>query len=179
MSNRIQSWLSLAAILLVVAYAQTSLATVRTVAASGGGDFTTIAAAITAASDGDIIHIIESPHTENNITISKNLTIMGDGADQTILQAHANRLTAAQRIFTIADKSVTLRDLTLQHGHRTDARGGAMLITGVSQITIERCHFTKNDTQCPAGGLNNLHGGAICFDSANAGATMTIQNSTF
>lgn len=46
-------------------------------------------------------------------TISKNLTIIGQRADQTIIQAAATQNTADRRVFTINNYTVTLQNLRL------------------------------------------------------------------
>lgn len=162
----------------IIVGAETSLATVRTVAASGGGSNTTIKAAITASQPGDTIRIIESPHIESNISVSVSVTIEGLGANQTIVQAAAVRRTAGAGIFSVpASKVVTFRDLTLQNGNGSS--GGAISVgrnINGTTVTVERCNFINNDASGTYG-----YGGAIFFGSANAGkgGSLTVLDSTF
>jgi len=89
--------------------------------ASSGGDYTTIAAAITAADadGGDIINIAAYTLTEAGITVSKDITIQGQGADATIVQAHAIEGSASDCVFIISeDITATIKNLTIRHGKR-------------------------------------------------------------
>jgi hypothetical protein len=116
-----------------------------TVAADGSGDYLTIAAAVVAASAGDTIRIIKSPHTEGGILLAKDLIIEGLGAANTIVQANANRLTATTNIFTMttSTNSVTFRDLTLRHGYSMADSGGAIRFSGYGVVMKGKCHERK------------------------------------
>src|SRR5688572_25438732 len=98
-----------------------------TVCPSGCG-YTTIAAALTAASNGDIIHVnVNGSHTENGILINKSITIKGNGKSTTFIQAAASRLTAADRVFNIPRTqagttlddplTVVFQDFTIRNGY--------------------------------------------------------------
>ena len=115
---------------------------------AAGRDYTTIAAAVANANtkDGDTIAIADGIHTEQGITVSKSLTFVGQGAAATIVQAHAERLSATDRIFSIsAGKEVAFRGLTLQHGYRSNAGGGAIYLTANVKLTMEDCLVRWND----------------------------------
>ena len=170
----IQTWRLGLALALLGCAATTMAQTTRYVAASGAnGAYTTIAAAITASANGDTIHIIESPHTEYGMTIDKSLTIKGDGADQTIIQGHADRDTAGDRLFKITTAStVAFEDLTLQHGRTPAANnGGALNIAAVAaQTTIQRCHIKDNNAYRNGGGV---------YATSATGSSLTVLDSTF
>lgn len=164
--------------LAAVACTSASLATVRTVAASGA-DFTSIQMAINGSAPGDTIKIIESPHTENSISVTVSVTIEGLSATQTIVQAAAAPHTAGQRIFSVASgKVVTFQDMTLQNG---DAyAGGCIYCSGLAvgpTVTVARCNLINN---WASGAGNGTDGGAIYYNTATDGhGTLTIVDSTF
>ena len=56
---------------------------------NGGGNYTTINAAISAASDGDTIYVWDGTYTED-IIISKSLTIIGNGTNKTVIKGVSN-----------------------------------------------------------------------------------------
>ncbi|MCK5528944.1 MAG: hypothetical protein KAI74_04620, partial [Kiritimatiellae bacterium] len=128
------------------------------------------------AASGDIISIEDAVHTEQGIVIDKSLTIQGQGADSTVLQAHASRSNATDRIFTISGASVvvTIKNMTLQHGQVTAAGedGGAIKFAGGSgaELTIEDCVLTKNDA-------SDL-GGAIYGSDNNDTVAITVRRCT-
>lgn len=62
--------------------------------APSGADFTTIWEAINTVSTGDILNVSAGTFTENELVINKNLTIIGQGAANTIIQAAATYNTA-------------------------------------------------------------------------------------
>ncbi|MEL7120433.1 MAG: hypothetical protein AAFO07_13365, partial [Bacteroidota bacterium] len=104
-----------------------------TVCASGC-DHTTIAAAITAATSGDVIEVRDAVHTEDNINITKSVTIQGLGRNQTIIQGAASFAAADDEVFRMSSSgvSVTFKDFTIQNGQALSGgssnqlRGGAI-----------------------------------------------------
>ncbi len=132
----------------------------HTVGASGF-DFTTIQAAINdgGTSDGDTIRVEDATHAEQGITVSKNVTIEGKGASNTIVQAHAVEGSATNRVFTVSSsKTVTIRSMTIRHGKAPNGsgdggngeNGGAVLNQGT--LTITDCTITLNRAGNGAGG---------------------------
>lgn len=175
-------WGGMALGALFFSHAMSLTAAVHTVAAGGGGDFTTIQAAINAASSGDTIRIIESPHLENNILISaneKHLTIEGLGADQTVVQAANSPGVAGRRIFEITalKAMITFQDMTLQNGNPTSAGGGAIYSSGTvtrnSTVDVQRCWFRNNIVL--GSGSGSANGGAIYISKS----LLRINASTF
>lgn len=151
---------------LLVTLAFASLATARSANAafhtvcSSGCDFTTIGAAVQAADFNDTLLLeFELPqvHTEEGITITKNLTIRGRGRDLTVIQAAASVDEATSRIFEVrSGASVFLYDMTLRHGN--SGLGGAVWVHGTfgltSDLTAQRVRFTGNRASTNGGGLN-------------------------
>ncbi|WP_121353719.1 T9SS type A sorting domain-containing protein [Flavisolibacter nicotianae] len=133
-------------------------------------DYSTISSAVAAAGNGDTI-LLKGQITEAGITISKNLTFIGEAMASTIVQGSEVRGTAVHRVFYITNgANVTFRDLTVQHGREgmpdpanAGAAGGAFLIDG-SGTTLTLVNVTvKNNDNAISGGA----GGAIgLFGSA-------------
>ena len=75
---------------------------------SGGADFTTIQAAVTAANAGDTIIVKDGTYNEN-ITVDKSLVIQSEnGASQTIVQA----VTTTANVFNVTAGNVTIDGFT-------------------------------------------------------------------
>ncbi len=137
-----------------------------------GCDFTTIQAAIDAVGtvNGDTINVTDATHTEAGITVTKDLTIQGQGASNTIVQANAARDVASDRVFNIASSStVTITDMTIQHGNVT-GRGGGIYNDGT--LTLENVTVKENDASDDGGGIyNDWLGNVILTNSTVSGNT--------
>ena len=134
-----------------------------------GCDFATIQAAIDDASTkaGAIIEVTDPIHTEGGIIVSKDVTIQGQDADKTIVQAHATPEEAVDRVFLVAEgATVTIRDLTIRNGNPhldEDWRaGGGILNKGT--LTLENCVVSHN--------VANTGGGILTT------GVLTVYNST-
>jgi len=93
--------------------------TTVTVCASGC-DYQTIQAAIDdpAVISGSTINVTDGIHTEAGITVGKDVTIQGQGAENTIVQAHEEVGKATDRVFLIEEGVVvTIQGVTIQHGN--------------------------------------------------------------
>jgi len=141
--------------------------------ASSGGDFSTIDEAVSdlLVKDGDILILAAETFTELGIVINKSLTIKGQGAGKTIIQAHANPFTAGGRIFNMlsnpfSTKNVTLEDMTLQNGN-SGGQGGCMY-SQFYNLTIKKCEIKNNRT-------TSYRGGAI----SSSYGSFVVENSTF
>ncbi|MEM7129405.1 MAG: Ig-like domain-containing protein [Chloroflexota bacterium] len=151
--SRIRFFFVLILIMLSLAVAsQPAYAATLTVCASGC-DHTTIAAAIGAATAGDTIDILDPVHTEAGITINKDLTIQGQGAENTIIQGHANFQQASDRVFQVNSGNVVFKNLTIQHG-ATIRKGGGILIGG-GTVTVDASHIISNTAGQTGGGISN------------------------
>jgi hypothetical protein len=99
---------------------ETQAATTWTVCASGC-DYASIKAAIAAPTtvDGDTLAIGAGIYTEPGISVDKSLTLQGEDAATTIVQAAATPGTAPDRVFTIPSSvTTTLQELTIRYGKR-------------------------------------------------------------
>jgi hypothetical protein len=131
---------------------------------SPGAACATIGAAIGKAASSDTIHIAAGTYLENELEISAQLTLIGDGPQSTIIDGQHNG-----RIFTIYVGS-TLTDLTLQNGATItpsavifDTGGGALFNNGT---TLLQNVVISNSTA--------LGAGAGIFNNGD----LTIENST-
>ena len=114
-------------------------------------------------------------------TIAKNITIIGEGSDQTIIQAHPTANTTNRRVFTInAGVTVNVQKVTIQNGRVANldnsvypADGGAIYNDGT--LTLNYCRFSSNFALA-GGSYSGGAGGAILH---NANNTLTINSCTF
>ena len=132
----------------------------------GPGYYSTIASAVSAASDNDTIVILVSTQTECGVSIiNKSLTIQGLGATNTIVQGASTRSNAASRIFLVngAAKAVRFRDMTIRYGYATNnddyGYGGGAIYNSAGTVTVENCTLTMNDSLLT--GAHAFGGGAL------------------
>jgi predicted outer membrane repeat protein len=129
-----------------------------------GCDFTTLQEAVDSAGSGDVIAVLDAVHTEQGITVDRELTILGQSPDGTIVQGHTEPGEATESVFVIAEgASATLKDLTIRHGNPEAGieSGGGVHNRGM--VTLERCVITENNASA-GGGLNNF-GSMTLIDS--------------
>jgi hypothetical protein len=162
-SSRKANRLCLGLILMLLAGIALGLVSVR--AASGdkvtvcaaGCDFVTIQDALDdpGTTAGDIIDITDAIHTEAGILTNKSVTIQGQGADSTIVQAHANVDEATDRVFFVADGAVvTIRKMTIRHGNPSSAPQSGGGVRNEGELTIEESIISQNQGSA-GGGLFN------------------------
>lgn len=170
------------------AFSQTTY-TVSSNATNSGTSWTTIKAAITAASSGDIIQVAAGTFTEKNITLNavKSLTIKGAGMGQTIIQAAAvaNSTPAAScAVFNLdgayntAGVVLTLQDMTIQNGYNTSGGGGIRLNnTGTAAPNLNLVNLKiANNLAISGGGVYVATGPVVlsitgCNISSNSSGT--------
>jgi len=123
-----------------------------------------------------------------------NLTIQGAGAGITIVQAHASKDSAADRVFTIHGETdaetVTLKDMTIRNGKTTTDGGGIYNDHGT--LTLTNCTVSDYSSDSDGGGILNEAGTLTltnCTISDNSstdngagifhgGSTLTLTNCT-
>ncbi|MCD6176248.1 MAG: hypothetical protein J7K29_00250, partial [Candidatus Cloacimonetes bacterium] len=131
--------------------------TTYTVGTGGGYDFTTITAAIVAASDGDIIDVYGTI-TEEGITVDKGLTIQGQSQSSTIVQAHVTAGSASDRVFEITStEAVLIKDMTIRNANSSQD-GGGVYLNSVS--TLNNCMLSWNSGRW-GGGAFFFYGGSM------------------
>jgi hypothetical protein len=122
-----------------------------------GCDFNSVQAALDddTTTEGAIIEIQDSIHTEAGISVSKDIIIRGLGIDQTIVQAHADPDEAPARVFIIERSTrVTLESMTIRHGRPAvrDHNGGG--VRNFGSLTMRNCLVTNNRAN-GGGGISN------------------------
>jgi autotransporter family porin len=156
------------------------------------GPKATIKNATGTVSSGGTVYIAKGTYNENNITINKNMTIVGSGQDNTIING-----TNANTIFIIRALNITISNLTITNGKNTintANRYGGAIDNINAKLTITGSTFTGNTS--PYGAIYNKgtlnitdstfidntanknggDGGAI-YNSMNS--SLTVNNSTF
>lgn len=142
---------------------------------SSGSPYKTFHKAYTAASADDTINLTGTftwtdadetgDASTSGYTIGKDLTITGQSADTTIVQAHASEASADRRVFSISlGVTATIENLTIRHGMSGSSDGGGIHIDGTA--TIDSCLIYDNRAASGSGGGVNVRGAA------------TVQNST-
>ncbi len=154
-------------------WAQPVQAATLTVCSTGSPTHATVAAAITAAADGDTITICAqgAAFAESGMTIDKSLIIEGT-LDTTTGQVGTTINGGGAQIFSITatgTRTITLRNLILTNGSSaTD--GGAIVLADDENVTLDAVEITASSTTgTPA------NGGAIAVSGS---ADLTITNST-
>jgi len=125
---------------------------------AAGCDFMTIQDAIddSGISAGDVINITDAVHTESDILVNKDVTIQGQGADSTIVQAHADVDDATERVFFIANGSVvTIRGLTIRHGNPSSEPQSGGGIRNEGELMVEESIISHNRGSAGGGIFND------------------------
>lgn len=142
---------------------------------SSGSPYKTFHKGYTSASNGDTLDLTGTftwtdaaetgDSSTTGYTISKNLTIQGQSASDTILQSASADNTADRRVLTIsAGYTVTLQKLTIRYGKTSDDAGG-LLVRGT--VTADKVAISYNRSTAGSGGGAQVEDG-----------TLTLQNST-
>ena len=99
--------------------------------------------------------------TTSGYTLGKELTIVGESATSTIIQAASGASSAGRRVFTIASAaSTTIKNLMIRYGAGTS--GAGISIGTWATTTISGVDFNNNITS------NTGNGGAIYVNGAGA-----------
>lgn len=156
-------------------------------AGTAGAPFKTFTKAYTVSANGDAINLTGTfdwssadetgDVSVSGFTLSKSLTIQGQSASSTIIQAASVRNTADRRVFTVnAGFAVTIKNLTLRYGRPgTNQSGGGLLINSSNQIvSLENLRIEKNDLNNSSG--YNFGGGGIAIFNSNSTSDINITN---
>jgi hypothetical protein len=127
-----------------------------TVCASGC-DYTAIQAALDDAAfqAGSVIQVKDAVHTEADIVLRVDATIQGNGAEQTIVQAHEQPKGVKLRVFDI-EQGVTavIRDMTIRHGNPTKTPQDGGGIRNLGSLRLENVVVSDNSGSA-GGGVSN------------------------
>ncbi|PKO13526.1 MAG: hypothetical protein CVU39_18560 [Chloroflexi bacterium HGW-Chloroflexi-10] len=161
----------------------------------------TIAQAVSNAASGDTILVgagIFFPPTETPININKNLTILGQGATDTMVY----RSGTARSVFDVsgADVLVTLENLTIWNGSGTQgggakvsngasltlngvtlkdnraANGAGVYLEGTGNLTVSNSTFTNNIATGNGGGIFKAGTGTLNVTSSTFGGSSSVRN---
>lgn len=122
-----------------------------------GCDFVTLQAAIDdpGTGSGAVIEVIDATHTEEGIVVDKSVTIRGQGAGNTVVQAHEIRGSGNDSVFFVpAEATVTIVGMTIRHGHPTDQAKEGGGIHNEGTLTLENCLVSENNGSA-GGGIHN------------------------
>lgn len=168
---------------------------------AAGCDFMTVQDAIDDpdTTEGFVINITDAIHTEGGIMVNKDLTIQGQGAENTIVQAQTDVNESTERVFYVeSDAIVIIREMTIRHGNPSVEPQSGGGIRNEGELTIEKCNISYNQGSAGGGILNdgtltlvdstvsnNKSTGGDTFVECNTGGgiknlvgTMTLINST-
>jgi plastocyanin len=144
------------------------------------GDYTTIQAAIDAASDGDAIAIAAGTYAEHDLTLgAKGITMTGatnaEGEPAVIIDAQQQG-----RVMTISGESASGLAPLIEHiaftGGSSQSPGGGMNCTN-SNAFIRNCHFIDNVSDMNGGGV--YHSGQAAGPPPDAGVSATFTRCLF
>ena len=143
---------------------------------TSGCDYTTIVAAVAAATPGDTVSIQDAVHYESGIIVDRNLTIQGRGASDTAVDG-----SVGGTIFTVNDRvTATIQDLTIQNGSAGGISNGGTLTVSNSAISgnysseFEGIYSSGVLTITNSTVAGNYGYGTTIFSSGS----LTISNST-
>ena len=155
-----------------------------TLTVCSGCVYTTIAAAIAAASPGDTIRIQDTVQSEANITVDRDLTIQGQGAASTAVDGGLGGTV----FFIDFGVTATIQDMTIRQGSDIFGFGGGIYNSGT--LTISNSTLSGNSAMFGGGGIYNNNAVTISNSTIsgnlagnygggiyNAG-TLTVSNST-
>jgi hypothetical protein len=128
--------------------------------------FTSVQAAVDSANPGDTITICKGTYA-GNVTIDKNLTLNGAGADDVTLKGEEDIQSSV--VIIESDAVVAIRGVSITGGNGTLVNGflngGGVLLQGRAQLTLTDC--TIHDNQA------DLGGGIFCITASR----LTLDNS--
>jgi hypothetical protein len=169
---------------------------VKYIAASGPFEFQTIQAAVTKAVDGDVINVAAGTYDEENITITKGITLLGAGAATTSI-APAAVTNNSTLIVNNPSGNVRISGFNFVMQPKPNY-GSAVVVTGTG-IAIDSATVTISNNVITGSGdgsksdygfygqnnnakviienntINNTGDNPICFEG-QAGSTQVINN---
>ncbi len=159
---------------LVVAVSMVSAATINV-----PDDYSTIQAAINAASSGDTIQVAAGTYTENINVGTSNLTIQGAGADSTTINGGSSG-----SVITVSGalSGITIAAFTITAGFASD--GGGVFIEQGATVSVSNCIVASNTASITGGGIAvvnstaTISGCLIRANTAGGGGGVWVYGST-
>lgn len=141
-----------------------------------GQTYTTLAAALNAASNGDTIMVHGGTYNMHRVTVSKSVNIVQ--YDDTKVFFNCDETASLFNrgrgyILVVSAANVNITGITFQNANPYDANGGAIRWSGANG-TVDRCVFQNNRLR-GEGILYRFNGAAIAWSGANG----TVKNSVF
>jgi hypothetical protein len=123
-------------------------------------------------------------------SIGKAITIQGQGADQTIIQAASTSNTAICRVFDIgAAITVTFSNLSIRYGKvwESDSTpyGGGIAVYSGANVTISDCHIYENLSWNTGGGVDayqsnvSINNSTISDNFGYHGGGLSLRDGTY
>ncbi len=122
----------------------------------------TVGHALGQSAAGDRILAAAGIYTES-LLIDRNIEIVGEASDTTIIQAAATPNTASQRVITVqSQRNLALRHLTIRHGYANatltpNSLGGGIYLEG-GDLELEYVVLTGNRSNSDGGAIYNAAG---------------------
>jgi predicted outer membrane repeat protein len=125
--------------------------TTAEVANIGGADFATVAEAIEAAVDGEVVTVCAGEHALTNVVVSADLTLVGVTGEPADVVLEASEPGV---MITVEAGTLVLQDLTLSGAHNGEAygypvSGGAVTVEleDEADVIVRHSVFEDNETQ--------------------------------
>lgn len=148
------------------------------------GNFVTIGSALSGSDVGDILTLAAETFTEFDLMVDKDITIRGQGATQTIVQADPLPGVATTRVFELVDGSqpvsVTMEKMTIRHGNIAASTGGGIFVGQQVNLVLRECEVTDNYAEWGGGGMR-VHvgiGSCLIYDCTIANNSINSTNAT-
>ena len=133
----------------------------------GGCSYSSITAAVNAATNGDTITIGYGNYHEHDITIGKNITINGTGSSLVTINGDDT-----SRIFNInTGVTVSISGMTVTHGHVNSGGGG---IYNAGSLTLNNVIVTNNYAYYRGGGIYS--DGTLTMTDSQVTQNSTVQS---
>jgi CSLREA domain-containing protein len=99
--------------------------------------------------------VAEQEAATGDLDVSQPLTINGQGAGATIVEAGASTATGIDRVFDVRGGSLTLNGLTVRHGNAGPAGAGGISVIAGASLTVASSTITLNTAGANGGGISN------------------------
>ena len=126
---------------LIIGFCQPAAAATSCVNPGGtSGCFSTIGAAVAAASAGDTIHVAPGTYTED-VVIGNSLSLVGSGPDKTIIDATG----LANGVYVDGLDNPGLKNVVVTGFTLENANFEGLLVTNASSVAVWNNHMVNND----------------------------------